>query len=97
MKPAIIVVDMLKDNLKESPRNPYFEEGRAVIPKLQRLLEEGRKKKFPVIFACDSFLENDFIKKLISSEYLPSKIMLQFGNSLIIFFIILIISIFNEK
>jgi nicotinamidase/pyrazinamidase len=61
MKPAIIVVDMLKDNLKESPRNPYFQEGRAVIPNLQRLLEEGRKRGFPIIFACDSFLEGDFI------------------------------------
>jgi len=61
MKPAIIVVDMLKDNLKESPRNPYFQEGRAVIRNLQSLLEEGRKKRFPIIFACDSFLEGDFI------------------------------------
>lgn len=61
MKPAIIVVDMLKDNLKESSRNPYFQEGRAIIPGLQRLLEEGRKKRFPIIFACDSFLEGDFI------------------------------------
>jgi len=63
MKPAIIVVDMLKDNLKESPRNPYFQEGSAIIPNLQRLLEEGRKRGFPIIFACDSFLEGDFIFK----------------------------------
>jgi len=63
MKPAIIVVDMLKDNLKESPRNPYLQEGRAIIPNLQRLLGESRKKGFPVIFACDSFLEGDFIFK----------------------------------
>ena len=61
MKPAIIVVDMLKDNLKESPWNPYFQEGKAVITNLQRLLEEGRKRGFPIIFACDSFLEGDFI------------------------------------
>jgi nicotinamidase/pyrazinamidase len=63
MRPAIIVVDMLKDNLKESPRNPYFQEGSAIIPNLQRLLEEGRKRGFPIIFACDSFLEGDFIFK----------------------------------
>jgi nicotinamidase/pyrazinamidase len=61
MKPAIIVVDMLKDNLKESSRNPYYQEGMAIIPNLQRLLEEGRKRGFPIIFACDSFLEGDFI------------------------------------
>ncbi|MCJ7748997.1 MAG: cysteine hydrolase [Desulfobacterales bacterium] len=63
MKPAVIVVDMLKDNLKESSRNPYFQEGKEIIPNLQRLLEEGRKRGFPVVFACDSFLKDDFIFK----------------------------------
>ena len=63
MKPAIIVVDMLKDNFKENPRNPFLQEGRAILPNLQRLLEESRKKGFPIIFACDSFLKDDFIFK----------------------------------
>ncbi len=63
MKPAIIVVDMLKDNLKDSPRNPYSQVGKSIIPKLQRLLREGRKRGFPIVFACDSFLEGDFIFK----------------------------------
>jgi nicotinamidase-related amidase len=63
VKPAIIVVDMLKDNLKESLRNPYLQAGKAIIPNLQRLLEEGRRKAFPIVFACDSFLEGDFIFK----------------------------------
>ncbi len=61
MRPAIIVVDMLRDNLKESSRNPYFQQGKAIIPNLQRLLHEGREKGFPVVFACDSFLVGDFI------------------------------------
>jgi len=63
MKPAIIVVDMLKDNFKESSSNPYYGEGKTLIPNLQRLLGEGRKRGFPIIFACDSFLEGDFIFK----------------------------------
>jgi nicotinamidase/pyrazinamidase len=63
MKPAMIVVDMLNDNLKESSRNPYFQEGRAIIPNLQKLLGESRKRGFPIIFACDSFLKDDFIFK----------------------------------
>ncbi len=63
MKPAIIVVDMLKDNLKENPHNPLLQEGRAILPNLQRLLEESRKREFPIVFACDSFLEDDFIFK----------------------------------
>jgi len=63
MKPAIIVVDMLKDNLRESSRNPYYQEWKGIIPNLQKLLQESRKRGFPVVFACDSFLKGDFIFK----------------------------------
>ena len=63
MKPAIIVVDMVKDNFKEGSRLPITQEGRAILPNLRRLLEEGRRRGFPVIFACDSFLKEDFIFK----------------------------------
>ncbi len=63
MKPAIIVVDMVKDNLKEGSRLPITQEGRAILPNLQRLLEEARKKGFPIIFACDSYLKEDFLFK----------------------------------
>ncbi len=61
MRPAIIVVDMLKDNFKESPRNPYYQEGKRIIPNLQKLLQGSRERGFPIVFACDSFLEGDFI------------------------------------
>ena len=61
MKPAIIVVDMVKDNFKEGSRLPITQQGRAVLPNIQRLVEEARKKSFPVIFACDSYLKDDFI------------------------------------
>ncbi|MFB3884070.1 MAG: cysteine hydrolase family protein [Thermodesulfobacteriota bacterium] len=63
MKPAILVIDMLKDNFKESPRNPFLQEGRAILPNLKKLLGESRKKNFPIVFACDSFLTGDFIFK----------------------------------
>ncbi len=63
MKPAIIVVDMLKDNFKETSKNPYYGEGKAILPNLQKLLQEGRKRGFPIVFACDSFFEGDFIFK----------------------------------
>ncbi len=61
MRPTIIVVDMLKDNFKESPRNLIYQEAIAIIPNLQILLKRGREKEIPVIFACDSFLQEDFI------------------------------------
>jgi nicotinamidase/pyrazinamidase len=61
VRPAIIVVDMVKDNFKDGSRLPISQEGRAIMPKLRRLLEEGRRRGFPIIFACDSYLEEDFI------------------------------------
>lgn len=61
MKPAIIIVDMLKDNV--DPNSPFSigEEGRNIIPNLQRLLAFAREKMFPVVYANDSFLVNDFL------------------------------------
>ena len=61
MKPAIIIVDMLKDNVDiESPFS-MGEEGRKIIPRLQELLSIGREQGIPIIYACDSRLANDFI------------------------------------
>lgn len=61
MKPAIIVVDMLKDTFKEGSRLPITREGRKIIPNLQKLLKESRRKGFPIVYACDSFLKEDFL------------------------------------
>ncbi len=63
MKPGIIIVDMVKDNLKEGSHHPITQEARAILPQLQRLLKVSRKKRIPIIFACDSFMEGDFIFK----------------------------------
>jgi nicotinamidase/pyrazinamidase len=61
VKPAIIVVDMVKDTFKEGSKLQITQEGRAILPNLRRLLEESRRRGFPVIFACDSFLKEDFL------------------------------------
>jgi nicotinamidase/pyrazinamidase len=63
MKPAILVVDMLKDTFKEGSRLPITIEAREILPNLQRLLTESRRRGFPIIYACDSFLKEDFIFK----------------------------------
>lgn len=63
MKPAIIVVDMLKDTFKQGSRLPITQEAREILSNLQRLLKEGRRKGLPVVYACDSFLKEDFIFK----------------------------------
>jgi nicotinamidase-related amidase len=61
MKPAIIVVDMVRDNFHDEDHLPITAQARAMIPALNHLLRTARSKGAPVIFACDSFLEGDFI------------------------------------
>ncbi len=60
MKPAIIVVDMLKDNLKESARNPYYGEGKAIIPNLQKLSGRRKEEKVPNRLCLRQFLGRRF-------------------------------------
>jgi nicotinamidase-related amidase len=62
MKPAIVVVDMLKDAFKRKDL-PSTQGYLKVIPKIKKLLGKARRLNIPIIFACDSFLENDFIFK----------------------------------
>ena len=59
MKPAILVVDMIKDTFsEESPVAPF---ARAIIPHINCLTDIARKRNIPVIFSTDSFLPGDFI------------------------------------
>jgi len=51
---------MIKDNLKE-PEAPLTLEAGRIIPNLRRLLKTARRLGWPVIFACDSFMKEDFI------------------------------------
>ena len=60
MKPVVVVVDMLKDAFMGKDPS-VIEEYLKVVPKIKNLVERARKLNIPIIFACDSFLENDFI------------------------------------
>lgn len=59
MKPAIIVVDMVKDNLRS--QYPLSAHVRRILPSVQRLITMARTKSYPVIFAYDSYFPDDFI------------------------------------
>lgn len=59
MKPAIIVVDMLKGGVGSNPA--VKSESERIIPSIQRLLKGSRDLNIPTIYACDSFLRQDFI------------------------------------
>ncbi len=56
MKPALIVIDMIKGN------EPFFtDEHRAIIPKIAETIRECRKNSIPIIFANDSYMKNDWL------------------------------------
>src|SRR5574340_1734717 len=59
MKPAIIIIDMLEGNLAAGPAGER-EEGK-IVPPVAAFLKTCRSRSLPVIFACDSFLPDDFI------------------------------------
>lgn len=59
MNPAIIVVDMLKDNMK--PEHPISAQIRSILPSVQTLLKKAREHGYRIVFACDSYRPDDFI------------------------------------
>jgi len=61
MKAAILVIDMVRDNLPKQGNLPISEQARAIIPRLNYLLDESRKRDSLIVFASDSFLKEDFI------------------------------------
>ena len=61
MRPAIIVVDMIKDNVGMHLAGSESSEFAKIIPNLQRLLDHCRQRKIPVVFANDSFMEGDML------------------------------------
>lgn len=52
-KAALLVVDMLKDFL-EKWGTLYCERCRYIVPAIQKLVKEARKRKIPIIYVCDS-------------------------------------------
>jgi nicotinamidase/pyrazinamidase len=61
LKPAVIVVDMLQGNL--GPDRTGKREEEKIIQPAAGFLRECRTLHIPIIFACDSFLNDDFIFK----------------------------------
>jgi len=61
VKPALIIVDMLKDSFDRHPETELVQAARAFLPRLNRWLDWFHEQKLPVIFACDSFYPDDFI------------------------------------
>ena len=61
MRPAVIVVDMLNDNVHGPGASVMKPQAMKIVPSINRLLATAHGQGWPVFLACDSFLEQDFI------------------------------------
>jgi len=61
MSHALIIVDMIKDNVNLSRGSALDYEAGKIIPNINQLIETFRSAAKPIIFACDSFMAGDFI------------------------------------
>lgn len=60
-KTALVVVDMVNDNVHTNEHASIAQEAKKIIPSLQELLAFARAQSIFVVYACDSFLPEDFI------------------------------------
>jgi nicotinamidase/pyrazinamidase len=58
---ALIIVDMVKDNVNTSSHGMMDVQAAALIPKILELSDAFRASGNKVVFACDSFMPDDFI------------------------------------
>ena len=60
-KPALIVIDLVKDNFDDSRKLPITPLAKRIIAPLNHLSERFRERGWPVIFSTDAFQPDDFI------------------------------------
>ena len=63
MKSAVLVIDMVKDNLESGHHAGVAAQGKAIVPAVNRLTAGARDRGWPVVFATDSFLPGDYLFK----------------------------------
>ncbi len=59
--PALLIIDMVKDNFKEDKNLPITPFAKKIIEPINRLSGFFRQNNWPVIFSTDAFHETDFI------------------------------------
>jgi len=60
-RPALLIIDMVKDNLDESRPVPITPLARRLFDPINRLTRAFRNASWPVVFATDAFAAGDFI------------------------------------
>jgi nicotinamidase-related amidase len=61
--PALLIIDMVKDNFMDSRNLAITPFARATIEPLNKLIGVFRGQKWPIVFSTDAFHEDDFIFK----------------------------------
>ena len=61
--PALLIIDMVKDNFDDRLKLPLTPLARKIIAPLNHLSGRFRKQGWPVVFATDAFHREDFIFK----------------------------------
>lgn len=69
MKTAVVVVDMVKDNLELCHNEHIAERGKAIVPRVNHLTAAARERGWPVVFATDSFLPGDALFRGLMPEH----------------------------
>ncbi len=59
-RPALIIIDMVKDNFDEGRKLPITPFAREIIPPINSLIRIFRERKFPIVFATDAFHTDHF-------------------------------------
>ncbi len=62
-KPALLIIDMVKDNFEESRNLPITPFAKKIIAPMNGLIEKFREQGWPVVFSTDAFRQEDFIFK----------------------------------
>ena len=60
-RPALLIIDMVKDNFDEGKNLPITPFARRIIGPINNLIGVFRKEMWPVVFSTDSFRKEDFI------------------------------------
>jgi nicotinamidase-related amidase len=61
--PALLIIDMVKDNFDQKRSLPITPFARAVIAPLNKLIGTFRSQQWPIVFSTDAFHKDDFIFK----------------------------------
>ena len=62
-KPALLIIDMVKDNFIKSKKLPITPFAEKIIAPLNNLIGVFRKHHWPIVFSTDAFHREDFIFK----------------------------------